>query len=117
MRKFIVQTTRDGQTSIIEVEIELIQAVEDQSVMWLPKEEYKARIIAPKSLYEKQEDGSLAPPVWYSHAFCWTIYQARVYADRVVRSLFEQELRHHGTVYTEQQVQQKLSEIQEVKLP
>lgn len=116
MRKFIVQTARDGQVSIIEVEIKIVEAIEDQSIMWLPIDEYRARVIMPQSLYEKQEDGSFIPPVWYSHAFYWTIYQARVYAEKAIRSLFEQEFRHYGTAYTEEQIQQKISEVQEIRL-
>lgn len=116
MRKLIVQTTREGKTIIAEVEIELVKPIEDPSVMWLPKGEYRARVLAPKSVYEKQLDGSLLPPLWYSHVFYETIKQAREYVEKSVREGFERELRKRKVVYTEEEVQQKLSEIEEVNL-
>jgi len=117
MRKLIVQTTREGKMIITEVEIELVKAIEDASVTWLPKGEYRARVLEPKSVYEKQLDGSLLPPLWYSHVFYETAEQAREYIEKSIREGFERDLRHHKiTAYTEEEVQQKLSEIQEVVL-
>lgn len=117
MRKLIVQTTREGKTIVTEVEIELVKAVEDPSVMWLPEGEYKARILDPKSLYEKQIDGSLLPPLWYSHAFYEDMEEVIEYFDKALREESDRARRHHKTGYTEEEIQQKLSEIEEVKLP
>lgn len=116
MKKFIVHVERGGKISVMEVEIEVVSAVEDPSVMWLPKEEYRARVMAPKSLYEKQDDGSATPPVWYSHAFYWTVHQAWVMAETMVRSELERNLSKHKVAYTPKDLQDKLAEIQEILL-
>ena len=112
MRKFTVQHSR-GTTSIIEVEIEIVSAMEDPSVLWLPEGEFKARIMAPTSL--NNQDGQ--PSVWYSHALYWTANQAWVRAERDVRSTFDFNLRKYGTPYTEEDVKAKMTTIQEVLLP
>lgn len=117
MRKFIMRAARDGAMSIMEVEIELVQAAEDQSVMWLPEGEYKARVMAPVELYEKQEDGSLTPPIWHSHAFYWNEHQAGVYVERAIRGSLERQKLHYGTEYTEDDIKQKMSEVQVIRLP
>jgi hypothetical protein len=117
MRKFIVHVERGGKISVMEVEIEVITAVEDQSVMWLPEGEYKARLMAPQSFYEKQEDGTMAPTVWYSHAFCWTVHQAWAAAERMVRAEMLRALSKHSLSFTEEDIKAKLAEIQEILLP
>jgi len=115
-RMYTIYHSREKVTSIMEVEIEMISGMEDPSVMWLPKGEYKARVLAPGSLYDRDEDGFRTPPLWYSHAFYSTMQEARTYAERQVRQGFERGLQKQGIQYTEEEVQQKLSEIQEVKL-
>lgn len=117
MRKWIIYQSRDKGTSVMEVEIEMVRSAEDPSVGWLPEGEYKARIMQPKSLYEKQDDGSLTPPMWYSHAFYWNENQAWAYAERMVRDGFERDMRKLGIAYTEQQIQEKLATIKQIKLP
>ena len=117
MKKFIIRFERGGKTSIMEVEIELITATEDPSVKWLPEDEFKARIIAPTSLYDKQEDGSLIPPIWHSHAFSWTIHQAWARAERMLREEFQRGLIKHNKVFSEEDVKAKLAEIEEILLP
>lgn len=117
MHKFIILHSKDKGTSITEVEVEMISSVEDPSVMWLPKGEYKARVLEPASLYEKTPQGSLVAPVWHSHAFYETAQHAWTVAEEQIRAGFERELRKFGIAYTEQQVQEKLSQIREVKLP
>jgi hypothetical protein len=117
MIKFIIHIERGGKTSIMEVEIELVTAVEDPSVKWLPEGEYKARVTTPMSLYDKQEDGSLTPPVWYSHAFSWTIHQAWARAERMLREEFQRGLVKYNRPFSEEDVQSKLAEIQEILLP
>jgi hypothetical protein len=117
MKKFIVHTERGGKTSIIEVQIELIIAIEDPSVTWLPIDEFRARILAPKSLYEKQADGSLLPPVWYSWALAWTKYQALTWAAKIIRDDMKRALVKHDVAYTEQDVQDKINQIEVILLP
>lgn len=116
MRKFIVYTPRSGKTTIMEVEVELVTQVEDVSIGWLPIGEFKARIIEPKSLYDESPDKTLSPPIWYSHAFYWTISGARVAAEKIIRSSFEFKFRKHGVPFTEEEVKAKFSEIEEVRL-
>jgi hypothetical protein len=117
MRKFYIHIERGGKISIVEVEAELITAVEDPSVKWLPIDEYKARIIAPKSFYEKQEDGSQLPPVWYSWALAWTQHQAMAWAAKMVRDDMERALIKHDVTFTEQDVEDKLKQIEVILLP
>lgn len=124
MRKFIVHTRaipglKTTAPTVVEVECAVIQGVEDPSVMWLPENEYKARISAPEWLYEPRgdKDKTMIPAVWPSHNFYWTSIQARVVAERLVRSEFEFALRKHGTEFTEEEVKTKCTEIQEIMLP
>jgi hypothetical protein len=116
MKKFIVHVERGGKISVMEVEVEVISGTEDPSVSWLPKDEYRARVVAPKSLYEKQNDGSLVPPIWYSHAFYQTSRQARQVAEKMVRSELERNLSKHDVAYTPKDLEDKLAEIKEILL-
>lgn len=117
MRKFYIHTERGAKTSIIEVEAELITAMEDPSIQWLPEGEYRARILAPKSLYEKQEDGSLIPPVWHSWALAWTQHQAMAWVSKMVHDDMQRALEKHDVAYTEQDVQNKIDQIEVIFLP
>jgi hypothetical protein len=116
MKKFIIQSERN-KTSIIEVEIELVTAMEDPSIKWLPEGEYKARILQPKSLYEKQEDGTLVSPLWYSHAFYCNKLDAWTKLEKMIRDGFERDKRKEDIDFTETDVQAKLGTIQEIMLP
>jgi hypothetical protein len=130
MRKFTIYTRatptcRRAGITIVEVECEKIQGLEDPSVMRLPESEYFARITAPDWLYESREvtgeDGvkvkTPVPPVYHSHALYWTLIQARVYAEKMVREEFEFLQRKKGSTFTEEEVKVKLAEIQEIMLP
>jgi hypothetical protein len=117
MRKFYIHTERGSKTSIIEVEVELITAMDDPSIQWLPINEYRACILAPKSLYEKQEDGSLIPPVWHSWALAWTQDQAIAWAAKMVRNDMQRALEKHNVVYTEQDIENKIRQIEVILLP
>lgn len=85
MRKFYINNKR-GATSIMEVEIRIVTALEDCSILWsLYPDEYKVYIFAPQSLLmkvEKMVEGkkevTFVPDVYYSHAFYETIEAARV---------------------------------------
>lgn len=100
MRKFVIHSGRD-KTSIMEVECQMITAIEDPSVMWIPKGEYRARILKPNTFTEK--DGRSL--VWYSIAFYDTLEVAKEASATLVRSSFEFELNKHSISYTEEQVQ------------
>ncbi len=111
MRKFIIQSGR-GKTSIMEVECEIISAVEDPTVLWLPTGEYRARITAPASFKEK--DGKA--PIWYSFNFIEDLASAQKKCEGTVREEFEFNLRKYGTNFTEEEVQKALSEVETVML-
>ena len=80
MRKFTI-LFKKGVTTLQEVEVEYVTAMQDPSIMWLKPGEYKAKVLKPESLYEKQDDGSLTPPVWYSFAFYNSEEDARKQAE------------------------------------
>jgi len=85
MKKFIIH--RD---SIIEVECTQLMPADDPSVAWLPKEEYKARIEAPSTLFEKVNN-KLEKPKWYSFAFYDTLEQAKEAAASDIRVVLERK--------------------------
>ena len=131
MRKFVVHTrplpgcckTGDLPT-ILEVEGEMITATEDPSVLWLPEGEFRFRILKPEVLYEPKEivhadktrEKITVPPVYYSHSVFWTTHQAMAKAIHLVRQQFEYAKRKDGTEFTEEQVSEKVKEIQEILL-
>jgi len=127
MKKFTIYTRllpgmKKGDpvpTSLVEVEIEIIQGVEDPSVMWMPKGEYKARVMSPTWLYEAKsdKDKTLVPPIWYPHAFYLTIDEARGAAEKMIRGEFEFAKRKRGIEFTEEEVLSKCAEIKEIMLP
>ena len=131
MRKFIVYTRKlagirkgTDAPSIIEVEGETIEPIEDPSVMWLPKGEFRFRILKPEYLFEPKEivkedkstETIMVPPVYYSHSVCWTVSQARAQAERIVKEGFEFELRKRGTPINWVDVIEKCKEIKEITL-
>lgn len=123
MKKFIVYTrsvpgkSNTTAPSIVEVNLEIIKAVEDVSVMWMRAGEYKARIIAPNWLYELK-DGSTEKiaPIYYSFNFFFSANHARLVAQQMVRSEFGFNFRKYGTEFTEEDIQAKFKEIQEILL-
>lgn len=131
MRKFVVHTRAlpgccktSSNITILEVEGEVITAVEDPSVLWLPEGEFKFRILKPEALYEPKEivhedrsrEKITVPPVYHSHAVYWTVHQAMAHAMKMIRESFEYEKRKHGAEFTEEQVSEKCKEIQEILL-
>lgn len=79
MRKFIIQTKK-GVSSIQEVEIQLVTAMEDPSILWRMKPgEYLAKVLKPESMYEKQNDGRFTPPV-----LCWFAFHDSEEAAKAV---------------------------------
>lgn len=92
MRKFIYQSIK-GKTSVIEVECIILFPVDDISVSWLPSGEFKARIMAPTFLLDKEKDGTLTQPVYCSHAFYDT---ARLAFEAAAKGLRGSMMRHCG---------------------
>ena len=132
MRKIIVHTRAlpgvkfTGAPIVMEVEGEMIQALEDVSIMWLPEGEFKFRITAPEALYEPKEipqpvgpaKKEMVPPVYHSHACYWTVHQAMVHAERMVKSGLEFEIRKKvRESYTDEELKAKYAEIQTIMLP
>lgn len=103
--------------SIMQVHIELVQGVDDPSVMWMTNGEYKAYILSPYFLYELREGSTeKVAPIYYSFNFYETASQARLIAEKIVRSEFEFNLRKYETEFTEEDIQAKFKEIQEILL-
>lgn len=99
MKKFTI-IYRKGVTVLQEVELELIQPLEDPSLLWsLKPAEYKARVLKPNSLYEKQSDGKLTAPVWYSHAFYSSEEEARTHAEQDITAEFQRTAQKSNTEF------------------
>jgi hypothetical protein len=126
MRKFIVHPKplpgypTSFAPSVIEVECQLITAMEDPSVMWLPVGEFKARILGPQFLLDQEAKAGgvieYTCPIYCSHALFWTINQARAAAERMIRSEFERAQRKQGISFTEEEVRDKFAQIKEIML-
>jgi len=129
MRKFIVYTRFlpvqckiTESPLIVEVDGEMILAVEDPSVMWLPEGEFKFRILKPETLYEPKEISSakekiMVPPIYCSHVIFSTIREARAEAYALITHSFELALFKKNIIYTHEQVATRCNEIQEILLP
>lgn len=110
--------------SVLEIEGGQVLALEDPSVKWLPAGEFKFRITKPDFLYEareiKQSDGSkkkeMVPTIYHSHAIYFSAQDALLAAKQMIREQFERTLIKKGVAYTEEQVEEKYKEIQEITL-
>lgn len=70
MKKYIVHSNK-LETKVVEIEGEIVSAVEDPSIMWLPAGEYKFKITSPEFLLDKKNHGKnevFVPVIW--HSFC-----------------------------------------------
>jgi len=101
MRKFIVHTRpipgrpKTEAPTIVEVEGEVVSAMQDPSVMWLPNHEYKFRILTPEFLHETRGKETI-PAVYCSHSVHHTVEEARKSAEAMVQWQFDLEWRKHG---------------------
>jgi hypothetical protein len=110
MKKFIVSSR--GAFVIMEVEGEYVKPLEDPSVKWLPQGEYRFRIMKPSSLHEKLPDGTTTPAIYFSFALFDTVEDAKLIAEKYIRSGFDFEIRKGRlTSYTEEEVQLELSKM------
>ena len=130
MRKFIVHTRSvpglqksEDMPTILEVDGEFNVGPEYYSLMGKKEQSISFTILQPEYLYDDKEivkDGKkqkiLAPPTFAMHAIYNDPTEARLRAERVVRSLLERAKRKDGVDFTEEQVAEKLKEIQEVYL-
>lgn len=133
MRKFVVHTRavpgcRKGDAdapTILEVEGEMIAAMEDPSIMWLPVGEFRFRILKPEFLHEpketKLEDGSkkkiMVPTVYHSHAIYHELDGAKAAAKEMIKSGLEFEVRKGRLAsYSEEELEAKCAEVQILEL-
>lgn len=98
MRKFVI-ISKKGTTVLQEVEIEIMTALTDPSIMFLKPGEWKAKVLKPESLYEKQNDGSLVPPIWCWHAFYSNEVTARDQAESDIKKEYERVARKSKTQF------------------
>lgn len=124
MRKFVLQSKK-GVSAIMEVECEIIQALEDPSILWALKPgEYRARILAPESFHQKVEktvDGKkvsvMVPDIWCSHAFYDTLESAKETCFKLIRSeMIDFAIRKHRQPATEEEVQAAIDAVEVVML-
>lgn len=123
MRKFVLQSKK-GKSSIVEVECEIVQPVEDPSVLWLQPGEYRARILAPASFHQRIEkvvDGkkepTMVPDIWYSHSFYETLEAAQAECVRLIRSeMVDFAVRKHREPASEDEVQAAIAAVEVVML-
>jgi hypothetical protein len=131
MRKFIiysrsvpsVEKTEDMPT-IIEVEGDLLVGIPFYCLMGRRQQVDHFRIMKPDFLYEVKDivkngkkDKISEPPVYAMHAIIDDIIEARRQAEKLVRAILQREQRKSGVEFTEEQVLEKIREIQEVYLP
>lgn len=134
MRKFIIHTRpipgscRSSGPSIVEIECDLITPMEDPSVMWAPPGEYKVRVLKPEFLHEPKEvskpddKGTLVKvkvmmaPIYYGHFLYDSAEEAHQAAVKLLRQESEFRVRKGGEAFTVEEMESKLSEIQEIRL-
>lgn len=113
MKKFVINAK--GKTSIIEVECVKLTPMDTPSIGWLPQDEYKARIDAPTSLFDKT-DNKLEKPIWHSFAFFDTLEEAKIKASADIKVMLERNEKKTGTSFTEEDVKKQLADIQIITL-
>ena len=135
MKKFIVHTRpipgcaackgSSEAPTIVEVEGEIVSSLEDPSVMWLPKGEFRFRIFKPEFLHEskesKLEDGSkkkiMIPSIYHSHGVYQDLSAAKEVAERMIKSGLDFEVRKGRLAsYTKEELDAKCAEVQVVML-
>lgn len=115
MRKFYTQFYKEKIT-IFEVEVRKVTGVEDPSVMWLKEGEYKAKVLSPSCLLEKDQQGKITNPVWFSHIFNDSLDEAKASAKKSVVDSFNRNLLKFGKEFSEQEVEDKVSAIEVIML-
>ena len=131
MKKYIVHTrnlpghARIGNAPLlVEVEGEIVSALEDPSIMWMPNFEFYFRITKPESLCEvreviksdKTKEKIIIYPIYHSHAIYHSVEQARLAAETMVRESFDFELRKYNTPIDVVKMLEICKEIQEIRL-
>lgn len=122
MRKFIIHSKKE-EISVMEVECEKVQPVDDPSVMWLPADEYRARVLLPTTFHQKHEslvEGkkvvTMVPDVWHSHALYDSLDLAVWQASILIRFELETNLCKNGTAFDLETVNDAILAIKIVRL-
>lgn len=116
MKKFTI-IHKKGTITLQEVEMRYVTSMEDPSVLWSLKEgEYRAWVLKPESVYDKQKDGSLTPPVWCWHAFYSCEATAREAAESALKEDMARGARKAHVEFDEAEYQKRCQEIQVVTL-
>lgn len=123
MRKFAIQSKR-GEMTIYELDVEVLTALQDPSIMFLKEGEYRARILKPESFHmkiEKTVDGkkevTYVPDVWCWHSLYDTYNDALQAASKLIEQEFAFNLRKYGTAYTDVDVAAAMLALKLEKLP
>lgn len=131
MKKFVIHTraipgVETGDLTIVEVEGHVITALEDHTIMLLPKNEFKFSIERPEFLCETREtklsNGSkkkdIIPSVYYSHAIYHSLEHARAVAETLVQESLEFDVRKGRLAsFTLEDIKAKCAEVKELLLP
>jgi hypothetical protein len=130
MRKFIIHTrpipgVETGDLTIVEVEGHVITALEDPSVMWIPKSEFKFSISRPEFLCETREtklpNGTkkrdVIPSVYYSHAIFHSLEHVRAAVETMIQEGFEFAVRKGRLAsFTLEDIKTRRAEVKELML-
>lgn len=107
--KFVIYSFK-GKTAVMEVKCErLISMLE-------PAGEYRARILAPETLFEKKKDGTLVPSIYMSHALFDSATDALFKVEKDIESSFERNLRKKGIAYIPADIQAQLLLVKVINL-
>jgi hypothetical protein len=88
MIKYIVNCSKEV-ISVMEVEGQMVSALDNPSVMWLPKGEYFFKVTSPTSILEKRVVGKETkyfPVIWHSHNFSDSGAEAELKAQKVLEA-------------------------------
>lgn len=122
MRMFVLQPKKP-KIPIMEVKCEMVTALDDPSVMWLKSGEYKAKIILPiifhqpvEKIIDDKKVIVMVPEAWHSHSLFKTLEEALHKREFLIRYEFEFALNKYGTSFSEEDITEKLLEVEVVTL-
>ncbi len=114
---------RGDPASVIEIEGEIITAMEDPSIHFLKPGEFKLRVLRPEFLYEETrvlKEGYLVdailPPIYYNHSFYASEAEAAHEAEGGIRNEFERNFRKKEVSFTEEDVAAKVASVKILSL-
>jgi hypothetical protein len=113
--KFAINVNR-GKTSIMEVKCEKVLSIDNSYSYSLKPGEYKVRILAPASMFDKKPNGVMVPSIQCNYFLFESFEAAQDKAEKDIRSGFERELRKKGIAFTEEDVAAKVALIQVIRL-